>query len=103
MAMHTTRNSCHAGVLQTAYGSSHGIPGKFISLTQWAAPLISRLRLHAPLPLFTPLPRDQPLEGFYFQVLLDDNNDLYSNRFPDTPMPGDGGGDNDNGDNPDNP
>ena len=103
MATHTTRNSHHTGVLQTAYGSSHGIPGEFISLTQWATPSISRLRLCALLSPLTPLPRDQSPEGSHFQVLPDDVNDLYGDRRPDTPRPGGGGGDNSNRDDPDNP
>ena len=93
MATCTTRNSRHAGVLQTAYGSSCSIPSEFINLTQWAAPSISGLRSHAPLSLLTPLPRAQSPEGSHFQVLLDDNNDLYGDRCPDTPMPGGGGSD----------
>ena len=101
--MCTTRNSRHTGVLQTAYGSSCSIPGRFISLTQWAAPSISGLRSCAPLSPLTPLPRDQSLEGSRFQVLLDDDNDLYSDRHPDTPMPGGEGSDNGNGDDPNNP
>ena len=100
MAMHTTRNSCRAGVLQTAYGSSCGIPGEFISLTQQATPLISGLRLHAPLSPLTPLPRDQSPEGSRFQVLPDDVNDLYGDRCPDTLRPGGGGSDDGNGDDP---
>ena len=103
MATCTTRNSCHTGVLQTAYGSSCSIPGEFISLTQRTAPSISGLRSHAPLSPLTPLPRDQSLEGSCFQVLLDDDNNLYSDRHPDTPMPGGGGGDNGNGDDPNDP
>ena len=91
--MHTTRNSRHTCVLQTAYGSSCGIPGEFISLTQRAAPSISGLRLHALLSPLTLLLRDQSPEGSHFQVLPDDNNDLYGDRCPDTPMPGGGGGD----------
>ena len=103
MATHTTRNSWHAGVPQTAYGSSHGIPGEFISLTQQATPSISGLRSCAPLSPLTPLPRDQSLEGSCFQVLPDDDNNLYGDRRPDTPMPGGGGCDDGNSDDPNNP
>ena len=103
MATCTTRNSCRAGVLQTAYGSSCSIPGEFISLTQQAAPLISGLRLCAPLSSLTPLLRDQSLEGSCFQVLLDDDNDLYSDRRPDTLMPGGRGGDDGNANDHDDP
>ena len=103
MAMCTTRNSHYAGVLQTAYGSSCGISGEFISLTQQATPLISGLRSCAPLSPLTPLLRDQSLEGSCFQVLPDDNNDLYDDRRPDTPMPGGGGSDDGNGNDPDDP
>ena len=46
----------------------------------------------------TLLLRDQSPEGSHFQVLPDDNNNLYSDRHPDTPMPGDRGGDDGNGD-----
>ena len=103
MAMCTTRNSHHTGVLQTAYGSSCSIPGEFISLTQQAAPSISGLRSRAPLSPLTPLPRDQSPEGSCFQVLLDDDNDLYGDRRPDTPMPEGRGSDDGNSDDPDNP
>ena len=100
MATCTTRNSHCAGVLQTAYGSSRGIPGEFISLTQWATPSISGLRLCALLSPLTLLPRDQSPEGSRFQVLLDDVNDLYGDRCPDTLRPGGRGSDDGNGNDP---
>ena len=103
MATRTTRNAHCAGVLQTACGSSCSIPSKFISLTQRATPLISRLRSRALLSLLTPLPRDQSPEGSRFQVLPDDDNNLYGDRCPDTPMPGGGGSDDGNGDDPNDP
>ena len=53
--------------------------------------------------LLTSLPRDQSPEGSRFQVLLDDNNDLYGDRCPDTPMPGGRGCNNGNGDDPNDP
>ena len=101
MATCTTRNSRHAGVLRTAYGSSCSISGEFISLTQQAAPSISGLRLRAPLSPLTPLPRDQSPEGSCFQVLPDDDNNLYGDRCPDTLRPGGGGGDDGNSDDSD--
>ena len=100
MPTQTTRTSHRASVLQTAYGSSRSIPGKFISLTQRPAPSISQAWSRAPLSPLTPLLQEQSPDGPHFRVIPDDD-DLYGNEHPDTPVPGGGGGDDGNGDDPD--
>ena len=65
--------------------------------------MISRLRSCALLSPLTLLLRDQSPEGSHFQVLPDDDNDLYGDRCPDTSMPGSRGGDDGNSDDPDHP
>ena len=101
MPTQTTRTSRRTSVLQTVYGSSRSIPGEFISLTQRAVPSISQAWSHALLSPLTLLPQEKSLDGPCFQVIPDDN-DLYSDECPDTLVPGGGGGDDGNGNDPDN-
>ena len=96
MPTQTTRTSRRASILQTAYGSSQTIPGEFISLTQRAMPSISQAWLRASLSPLTLLLQEQSPDGPRFQVIPDDN-DLYGDEHPDTPVPGGSCGDDGNG------
>ena len=61
-------------------------------------PSISQAWSRTPLSPLTRLPQEQSPDGPHFRVIPDDN-DLYGNEHPDTPVPGGSGGD--DGDDPD--